>query len=44
MSETKTAKDIVSMIKTEKVEVVDLRFMDFPGTVAAFFDPRKGSG
>src|SRR5512136_1419265 len=41
MSETKTAKDIVSMIKTEKVEVVDLRFMDFPGLWQHFSIPAR---
>ncbi len=31
MSEIKTAKDVLELIKQEKVEFVDLRFMDFPG-------------
>jgi len=40
MSETKTAKDIVSMIKTEKVEVVDLNH-GLSGTVAALSIPAR---
>ena len=31
MAELKTPKDVIEFIKSEKVEVVDLRFMDFPG-------------
>ncbi len=31
MSEIKTPKDVLKLIKDEKVEMVDLRFMDFPG-------------
>src|SRR5512139_451109 len=41
MSEKKTAKDIVSMIQAEKVEVVDLRFMDFPGLWQHFSIPSR---
>ncbi len=31
MSEIKTAKDVLDLIKKEEVKFVDLRFMDFPG-------------
>ena len=31
MADIKTAKDVINLIKEEKVEIVDLRFMDFPG-------------
>jgi glutamine synthetase len=31
MSELKTAKDVLDLIKKEEVKIVDLRFMDFPG-------------
>lgn len=31
MSEFKTPKDVISFIEKEKVQFVDLRFMDFPG-------------
>ncbi len=31
MADVKTAKDVMNLIKEEKVEIVDLRFMDFPG-------------
>ncbi len=31
MAEIKAPKDVLNMIKEEKVEIVDLRFMDFPG-------------
>ena len=31
MADIKTAKDVMNLIKEEKVEIVDLRFMDFPG-------------
>ena len=39
MSEIKTAKDVLSLIRNEKVEVVDLRFMDFPGLWQHFSVP-----
>jgi glutamine synthetase len=39
MSEVKTAKDVVGLIKGEKVEVVDLRFIDFPGQWQHFTVP-----
>jgi glutamine synthetase len=39
MSIGKTPKEIVSFIATEKVEVVDLRFMDFPGLWQHFSIP-----
>ncbi len=31
MSEIKTPKDVISLIERENVEMIDLRFMDFPG-------------
>ena len=31
MADVKTAKDVMNLIKEQKVEIVDLRFMDFPG-------------
>ena len=31
MDGIKTPRDIVTFIQKEKIEVVDLRFMDFPG-------------
>lgn len=31
MSEIKTPKDVMNLIQQEKVQMVDLRFMDFPG-------------
>ena len=31
MADIKTVKDVLDLIKKEKVEIVDLRFMDFPG-------------
>ena len=39
MSDIKTAKDVLSLIRNEKVEVVDLRFMDFPGLWQHFSVP-----
>jgi glutamine synthetase len=39
MSEVKTPKDVLSLIKKESVEVVDLRFMDFPGLWQHFSVP-----
>lgn len=41
MSATRTANDIVKMIKGEKVEIVDLRFMDFPGLWQHFSVPAR---
>jgi len=41
MSIGKTPKEIVSFIATEKVEVVDLRFMDFPGLWQHFSVPAR---
>ena len=37
----KTPKEVVSFIATEKVEVVDLRFMDFPGLWQHFSIPAR---
>jgi glutamine synthetase len=39
MAETKTAKDVLGMIKSEGVEIIDLRFMDFPGMWQHFSVP-----
>ena len=39
MSGIKTAKDVISKIKSENVEFVDLRFMDFPGLWQHFSIP-----
>jgi glutamine synthetase len=41
MSEIKTAKDVLSVIKKEGIEVVDLRFMDFPGLWQHFSIPAR---
>ncbi len=39
MAEKKTAKDVLHLIKSEGVEIVDLRFMDFPGMWQHFSVP-----
>jgi glutamine synthetase len=39
MGEIKTAKDVLGFIKSEGVEIVDLRFMDFPGLWQHFSVP-----
>jgi glutamine synthetase len=39
MAEIKTAKDVLGMIKSEGIEIVDLRFMDFPGMWQHFSVP-----
>jgi len=39
MSEFKTPADVVRFIEEEKVEIVDLRFMDFPGLWQHFSVP-----
>ena len=39
MNDPPTPRDLVSLIKSEKVEVVDLRFMDFPGLWQHFSVP-----
>ena len=39
MTDLKTPKDVVSFIEKEKVEIVDLRFMDFPGMSQHFSIP-----
>lgn len=41
MSETKTGTDILSLITSERIEVVDLRFMDFPGLWQHFSIPAR---
>lgn len=39
MADIKTAKDVLELIKKENVEIVDLRFMDFPGIWQHFSVP-----
>jgi glutamine synthetase len=39
MSETKTPRDVLALIQKEGVQVVDLRFMDFPGLWQHFSVP-----
>ena len=39
MKETKTAKEVLDLIKNEGVKMVDLRFMDFPGLWQHFTVP-----
>ncbi len=39
MTELKSAKDVLDFIKAEGVEIVDLRFMDFPGLWQHFSVP-----
>ena len=39
MSEIKTPKDVLALMASEKIEVVDLRFMDFPGLWQHFTTP-----
>ncbi len=41
MSGPKTPKDVVELMKKEKVEIVDLRFMDFPGLWQHFSVPPR---
>ncbi|MDT8285165.1 MAG: type I glutamate--ammonia ligase [Thermovirgaceae bacterium] len=41
MSEIKTPKDVLALMKQENVEVVDLRFMDFPGLWQHFSIPAQ---
>lgn len=41
MNEIKLARDLVSLIQKEKIEVVDLRFMDFPGLWQHFSIPAR---
>ena len=41
MSELKTPKDVMGLIKAEGVQVVDLRFMDFPGLWQHFSIPAR---
>jgi glutamine synthetase len=41
MSELKTAGDVLKLIKEEQVEIVDLRFMDFPGLWQHFSVPAR---
>ncbi len=41
MSEIKSPKDVLALIKEENVEVVDLRFMDFPGLWQHFSIPAR---
>lgn len=39
MSETRTPRDVVNLVQKEKIEVVDMRFMDFPGLWQHFSVP-----
>jgi len=39
MSGPQTARDVLELMKKEKVEIVDLRFMDFPGLWQHFSVP-----
>jgi glutamine synthetase len=41
MSDIKTPKDVLDLMKNENVEVVDLRFMDFPGIWQHFSIPAR---
>ena len=41
MSELETPKDVVALIEKEGVEIVDLRFMDFPGLWQRFSVPPR---
>lgn len=41
MGEIKTVKDVLALMKSEKVEMVDLRFMDFPGLWQHFSVPTR---
>ena len=41
MSEIKTGADVLSLIKKEGIEVVDVRFMDFPGLWQHFSIPTR---
>ena len=41
MSDPSTPADVVALIKKEKVQVVDLRFMDFPGLWQHFSIPAR---
>jgi glutamine synthetase len=41
MSAPKTPKDVLELMKKEKVEIVDLRFMDFPGLWQHFSAPPR---
>jgi len=41
MTEIKTPRDLVNFIQKEKIEVVDLRFMDFPGLWQHFSVPAR---
>ncbi len=41
MSESKSAQEVLKLIKDEAVEVVDLRFMDFPGLWQHFSVPAR---
>ncbi len=41
MSEIKTPKDVLNLIQQEKIQMVDLRFMDFPGLWQHFSVPPR---
>ena len=39
MDKPKTAKEVIALIKSEGIRIVDLRFMDFPGLWQHFSVP-----
>ena len=39
MNLAKTGKDVIELIKREYIDIVDLRFIDFPGIKQHFFNP-----
>ncbi|RLB28710.1 MAG: glutamine synthetase, partial [Deltaproteobacteria bacterium] len=41
MGEIKTGKDVLALVKAEEIEVIDLRFMDFPGLWQHFSIPAR---
>jgi glutamine synthetase len=41
MADIKTAKDVLALVAQEKIRVVDLRFMDFPGLWQHFSVPSR---
>ena len=41
MTELETPKDVMELIKKEGIQVVDLRFMDFPGLWQHFSIPAR---
>ena len=39
----KTSKDVEKLAKDAKVEIIDLRFVDLPGSLAAFLAARTNA-